>query len=592
MDVFMPGLRIDTAGSCPYAGAEPKSYELSRNKRSLSMSSSHLHSRNLNRNVMLAVLMIFLLFAPAVSLAAKWETLFTAQDVRDHLSTPAGREQALAFCRRMGITKVYLESFRDGYQADATTLETARDFFRKAGLEVSGSVATTQLGKPSTGWHIVACYTNRANEEHLSRIFRYTARLFNEIIIDDFFFTDCTCSECSAAKGDMSWGQYRQALMLLMSRDNVLAPARAVNPHVKIILKFPQWYDEFQDRGYTPDKQTALYDRIWVGTETRDPASQQWGHKQQYEGYFIYRWLSSIAGAKTGGAWFDLYGTNPAIYMDQAWTSILAGAREIFLFDYGSLIAPENAAQVGALVQERPQLDVLAKLVGQWKGIPAYKPVSSDPGSEPYVFDQVGMLGIPLAPTAKFPAEAHAAMFAEYAMSDPEFVSELGRFLSRGGTAFLTEGLAHRLSLDPRLGNLSLDLPKGQLVREIKSSGDGDIGNGRLVVFSDSLLKLTYVDNQDRVEQVTPSLHAALMELRKQVADFTVTSLDAPPRVAVYPMSGRVAVMNYTELPVACHIRQGRVRSRHETIFAAEGAHLGPDGEMLYLPPHSLILVK
>lgn len=533
--------------------------------------------------------LLLLLLAAAPSLqAVQWQTLFTAQDVRDDLSTPAGREAALAFCRRMHITKVYLEVFRDGYQADATTLGEARNFFRRAGIHVAGCVATTDLGKPSTGWKIVACYTNLANREHLASIFRYAASLFNEIIIDDFFFTDCQCSECSAAKGSMSWTQYRDRLMVQVSRQDVLAPARAVNPKVRIILKYPQWYDQYQNRGYVVDKETALYDRIWVGTETRDPASPHWGNTQQYRGFFLYRWLSQIGGAKTGGGWFDPYGTNAAFYMDQAWTTVLAGAQQVFLFHYGSLISPRYQAQARALEQAEPKLEALSKLVGQWEGIAAYKPISSSPGSEPYIFDQVGMLGIPLVPTATFPAKAPAAMFAEYAMHDPQFVPELKRFLENGGTAFLTEGLAHRLNLDPRLAAYgSLELPKGQLIETKKA------GPGQIVIFSDALPDLAKVDSEDRVEQLTPKLRAALYQLREAVGNFTPISPDAPPRVAVFPMGGRVAVMNYTELPVACHVEMGGMASTMRTqVFAANGATLASDRETLRLPPHSLIVVE
>ncbi len=546
------------------------------------------HSTLVKFAVIVSMLVGALVAGPAQAAAVKWETLFTAQDVRDHLSTPAGRQQALDFCRRMGITKVYIEVFRDGYQADASTLETARDFFRKAGLEVSGSVTTTQLGKPSTGWKIVACYTNRANQQHLAQIFRYAARFFNEVIIDDFFFTDCECSECSAAKGDLSWGQYRRELMLRMSREDVLGAARSVNPNVKIILKFPEWYDEFQNRGYVPDKESALYDRIWVGTELRDPSLQEWGHKQQYGAFFIYRWLHSIAGAKTGGAWFDPYGTDPVLYMDQAWTAVLAGAPEIFLFHYGDLNSPHYSGQAAALADKRAELDRLGQLVGDWKGIPAYKPVSSDPGSESYIFDQIGMLGIPLLPTAKFPANSKAAMFAEYSMSDPDFVPELNHFLAAGGTAFITEGLAHRLNRDPRLSFSAIDLSlrKGELIHVFQPE------KGHIVVFSDALPKLSYVDTNDRVEQLTPDLRSALNELRRQVSEFTVTSLDAPPRVAIYPMGRRVAVMNYTELPVACHIQKRDMSGHLTSDFDESGARVAPDGETLDLPPHSLIVVQ
>ncbi len=236
-------------------------------------------------SVLFAVFLLAAILLPArPGQAVEWSTLFTAQDVRDHLSTEQGRQEALEFCRKMGITKVYIESFRDGYQAEEATLKTARDFFRQAGLKVSGCVTTTGIGKPSTGWQVAACYTHRQNQERLESIFRFTAALFDEIMIDDFFFTDCECSECAAAKGALSWQQYREKLMLQISRERVLGPAHAVNPNVKVIIKFPQWYDRFQERGYVPDQEAAIFDRIWVGTELRDPASDEWGNKQQYEG--------------------------------------------------------------------------------------------------------------------------------------------------------------------------------------------------------------------------------------------------------------------------------------------------------------------
>ncbi len=75
----------------------------------------------------------------------------------------------------------------------------------------------------------------------------------------------------------------------------------------------------------------------------------------------------------------------------------------------------------------------------------------SDPGNEPYIFDQIGMLGIPLLPTAHFPAKARAALFTAHALDDTDFVAELDKFLPGGGTAFVSESLAHRLNADPRL---------------------------------------------------------------------------------------------------------------------------------------------
>jgi hypothetical protein len=529
-----------------------------------------------------------LLFGPFELQAIDWSTLFTAQDVRDHLATEQGRGEALQFCRKMGISKVYVEAFRDGYQADAQTLETARDFFRQGGLRVSGCVTTTGIGKPSSGWDVAVCYTNHKNQERLESIFRFAAGIFDEIMIDDFFFTDCQCSECAAARGSMSWPQYREKLMLQMARDRVLGPARQVNPKVKVILKYPQWYDSFQDRGYIVDRETALFDRIWVGTELRDPSSDQWGHKQQYEGYFIYRWLTDVAGEKTGGGWFDPFGTDAAIYLDQALVTVLAGAPEVFLFHYGSLISSQYKEQTEALAARRKEFEDLSKLVGSWGGIPAYKPVSSEPGDEKFIFDQIGMLAIPLAPTAHFPDKAQAALFTLHSLKDVEFVAKLARFLNSGGTALVSEGLAHALNGDPRLPAADpVNLPKDKYLFKVQE------GSGNLVVFSNTLPRLTYVDSSNRVAQLSAEQRDALAELRKIVGEFTVTSSDAPPRVTVFPLGARVGVVNFTELPVACRIvGLGGMVSKLQKVFATSRAALASDGTTLRLPPHALIVVE
>jgi hypothetical protein len=531
-------------------------------------------------------LLLLVMSAPAAR-AMQWETLFTAQDVRDHLSTPAGREQALGFCRRMGISKVYLEVFR-GYQADADTLKTSRDFFRHAGLEVSGCVTTVHFGKITSGHPIWVCYTNRQTQERLAQIFRYAASIFNEIMIDDFFCTDCQCSECAAAKGSMCWRQYRDKLMVEVSRKDVLEPAQAVNPHVKIILKFPQWYETFQNKGYVVEKETPLYDRIWVGTELRDPSSAKWAHVQQYRAFFLYRWLADVAGPKEGGGWFDPYATDPILYMDQAYVTALTGAREVLLFHYGDLDSSQYRAQAETLAAHRQQVDRLAKLAGNWEGIPAYKPPSSDAGDEPYILDQIGMLGIPLLPVAHFPAKARVALFAAQALGDPDFVPELDQFFEEGGTAFVSQSLAHRLNTDPRLKPANtIDLAKDELLRKVPE------GAGQIIVFSDQLPRLAEIDPQNQVTQLNPETRAALRKLRDEAARFVPTSLDAPPRVVIFPMHNTVAIANFTELPVTCSLSgHGSMGTRHTKVFGTAETGVTADGTALHLPPHGVMVVR
>lgn len=400
----------------------------------------------------------------------RYSTLFTAQDVRDRLSSEEGLRQAVDWCRRTGVTKVYVEAFRDGYQAERAALERARDHFRAAGFEVSGCVTTTGVGKKSTGWSVICCYTDPPTQEHIRRIFEFTASLFDEIMIDDFWFTDCRCEACDRARRarevrigdrtwpvpDDSWNAYHAELMLRMSEVYVLGAAKRVNPRCRLIIKYPQWYDRFHERGYDVVRETAAFDRIWVGTETRDYTDKRWGGTVQYEAYFIMRWLGGIGGEKCGGGWFDWLGTTEATYLEQARQTILAGARESMLFCYGGLQRDTGPANVAALRRELPELLRVAAEVRRRKvlGIAAYKPPNSAPDPEAYVFDFAGMLGLPLAPCHEFPTDAPAAFFPVHALEDPQFAPRLEKFIASGRPVLLTDGLVKRLR-----GRVALDRP-------------------------------------------------------------------------------------------------------------------------------------
>jgi hypothetical protein len=378
----------------------------------------------------------------------KIATLFTAQDVRGYLSSDEGINDAIDWCKKTGVTHVFIETFRDGYTAERKALEHAKSKFKAEGFEVSGCITPTRVGKISTGWGAVGCYTDRGTRKNLQEIFEYAASIFDEIMIDDFLFTNCECEECKKARGEKSWADYRCELMVKMSRDQILKPAKAVNPNVKIIIKYPQWYDDFHNRGYEVLRQTADYDRIWVGTETRDYDDKRWGGKVQYEAYYIMRWLGEIGGAKTGGGWFDPYGTTEDTYVEQARQTVLADAKEMLLFCYGSLLRGTGPANIEKLRAEIPGLFKLARLVRSKpiKGVLAPKPPNSDADGEQYVFDFVGMLGLPLVPTAKIDVDAKAAFFSVHALKDSELAGKLKRMLAGERPVLITDGLAKKLN--------------------------------------------------------------------------------------------------------------------------------------------------
>lgn len=467
----------------------------------------------------------------------RFSTLVTAQQVRDLLSTEEGIDAAIEWCKQTAVTKVYVETFRSNYQAEREALVRARDRLREAGFEVSGCVTTTIVGKRSTGWNLISCYTDKATQDRLQEIFEYTAALFDETMIDDFWFTDCQCSDCDAARrsrtvtigeksypvsGD-SWEDYRCELMVRLSQQRILAPAKRVNPKATLIIKYPQWYDRFHERGYEVIRQTADFDRIWVGTETRDYTDARWGGTPQYEGYFIMRWLGGIGGQKCGGGWFDPYGTTEATYLEQARQTVLGGARESLLFCYGSLLKDTGPANIRTLRANIPELFRVAEEVGrrQVVGVAAYKPPNSHPEKEPRVFDFVGMMGLPLVPCHEFPHEARAAFFSVHALKDPHLPEKLSALIARGVPVLVTDGLAQQLE-----ARVPLDAAN---VHVLRVGGDPK-----------SLLELPQAD---------------LEAIRRPLLEPLGRTFKAPNRVALYLFAdGSWVVENFNDSPASVQL--------------------------------------
>ncbi len=134
------------------------------------------------------------------------------------------------------------------------------------------------------------------------------ARHFDEILLDDFFFysTQKRTVRHRREGKQQSWTQYRLDAMRDASQNLVVNPARAINPKVKMIIKYPNWYEHFQGLGYDLEMQPKIFDGIYTGTETRDPlATEQ--HLQPYESYEIVRYFENIKPGGNGGGWVDGY---------------------------------------------------------------------------------------------------------------------------------------------------------------------------------------------------------------------------------------------------------------------------------------------
>ena len=385
----------------------------------------------------------------------RFSAFVPAESISNYLSEPAGRDEALQLFRASKITKVYLDCLRGGHFPGEDVLTAARDFFQENGLKVSAGLTPTRgTGKASTHGRWWLCYTNAKTQEEIQGVVRRTARIFDEIIVDDFLCTHCQCSECWAARGERSWGEYYRELLVRVAQECIIAPAKSENPCAKIIIKYPQWYDRFHVFGYDVHRHPEQFDEVWVGTEIRDTRVE---YVHQYQAFANYRWLASISGEKIGGAWFDFINCYPEIYVEQAVQSILAGARELIRFHYDPALYSPGNPNTRALIEVIPALEKLASLLDGHmpQGIAFYKPPDADGEDEAYLLDYLGMLGLPMAPCHTFPRDAQAVCLPIQAAADPDVVEQTLALAEAGATVMLTPGFLGRLAHDERVLRLA-----------------------------------------------------------------------------------------------------------------------------------------
>jgi hypothetical protein len=347
------------------------------------------------------------------------------------------------------ITKVYLETHRDTVVVDQATLDQAKRFFEGKGVKVAGGITITIN---ESNQFETYCYSNPEHRRKLREIVEFTARNFDEIILDDFFFTSCKCDLCIRAKGAKSWTTFRLALMDEAGRSLVMQPAQAVNPKVKVTIKYPNWYEHFQALGFNLETQPKYFDKVYTGTETRDGVYNN-QHLQPYHGYAIFRYFENIKPGGNAGGWVDTGGLrNLDRYAEQLWLTLFAKAPEITLFDIRQLYQPVRQAD-GSVVPESEyarlagyvfeQVDAFAGRLGRPIGVKAYKPYHSS--GEDHLASYLGMIGIPMDIVPEFPADAQTIVLTESAAADAAIVARITRQLQDGKNVVITSGLLKAL---------------------------------------------------------------------------------------------------------------------------------------------------
>ena len=142
----------------------------------------------------------------------------TAQTLASLDETTLARDYAYLE-KYVGIDKVYLETYRDGTWVAIDHMKMIQNFFKKHGVEIAGGITTVTppLEKDDVKRQLLFqtfCYSNEAMRTYLKKIVTYTAELFDEIILDDFFFTSCTCDDCLRERSNLSWAEFRSKKMI------------------------------------------------------------------------------------------------------------------------------------------------------------------------------------------------------------------------------------------------------------------------------------------------------------------------------------------------------------------------------------------
>lgn len=404
-----------------------------------------------------------------------------ASTAQQQLSDPrALQQQYERAASQLKFDKVYLETYRDGRFVDEKTLVGIRKFFEGKGVTVSGGITLAKGGQG--GQFGTFDYENAADRAECQRAVELTARHFEEIVLDDFFFYTSKSDADIAAKGTRSWTQYRLDKMREVAQNLVIGPAKAINPQVRVIIKYPNWYEHFQALGYDLDVEAKRFDAIYTGTETRDPEITD-QLLQQYQSYLTFRYFDNIlpSGRPNGGnrgGWVDTFSTRYVDrYAEQLWDTLFAKAPEITLFNWTDMASP-RAIEAGdrKAWQDKPtsfqwdemvrsfkapqgsnaaagwgraagysleQVDAFLGKLGKPIGIASYKPYQSS--GEDFLHNYLGNIGIPIELSPDFPTAAAIVLLTEGAKYDRDIVSKIKGQLVAGKNVVITSGLLRAL---------------------------------------------------------------------------------------------------------------------------------------------------
>jgi PAS domain-containing protein len=552
-----------------------------------------------------------------------------------------GWEAALAKLRGATANAVVLESYRGGVSVDEAVLREARDRFRAAGIETLGGLMPVWgegFGKRGEGIETrygFFCYSDEETVAKLEAEIRKLSRLFHRVVIDDAFLTTCRCAECDRFRAGRPWDVARRELLSAVA-ERWMKAAHEENSGVRLTVKFPQYYDRHHLFGYDAERFPAIFDQVWIGTETRDPETPKYGYTQPYQGYFNARWMRDVAGEKFEGAWFDYLDCDDYLFYEQAVTTSLAAPERIILFCYGERLFGSKTAR---LAEGAPLLARLRAAAVAPEGLALPKPPNSDGGRDLFIYDDLGMMGIPCVPEGRVISQARNVFLAAQAAEAEGAPDAVRAALEAGGQAIATHDALLRLAArDPdvltlfgyspaRITDRGADItgfeidgarvesagpfrvsgdlePDGEtqvLAWALYGTFDGEKrvplatakpqpGGGRAVLWNLSTFghdaytmeEHFCVPVRSQLLRLPAAVIGALRDSATQPLGFRI---EAPPRVAAYLFEGHVVFVNHTDAPAAVRVH-GLDLDRDPARTWSDDTQTAWTDDTLTIPPH------
>ena len=220
-----------------------------------------------------------------------------------------------------------------------------------------------------------------------------------------------------------------------VSREDIIAPAKAANPDCRITIKYPNWAESYQETGYNPAAQRKLFDMIYTGTEARDTLTTD-QHLPRYLSYSLMTYFESMWPGHNGGGWFDPFDLRiTEQYLEQAYLTAFSKPKELMLFCFQALTDHPFVPPLGYHLDK---LDEILDHCGNPVGIQCYLPDNCQ--GEDNIQDFLGVCGLPVMLTPYWPEKAGSILLTRSSACDPDIVEKLEKYVAEGGKALVTSG--------------------------------------------------------------------------------------------------------------------------------------------------------